>query len=34
MPHVLTIALAVAMEIADKVVGLHALKVAKDQATR
>ena len=34
MLHVLTIALVVAEEIVDKVAGLHALKVAKDQATR
>lgn len=34
MLHVLTIALVVVKEIVDKVAGLHALKVAKDQATR
>ena len=34
MLHVLTIALVVVEEIVDKVAGLHALKVAKDQATR
>ena len=34
MPHVLTIVLAVAMEIVDKVVGLPALRVAKAQAIR
>lgn len=34
MLHVLTIALVAAVEIVDKVAGLHALKVAKAQATR
>lgn len=34
MPLVLTIAQAAAVEIVDKVAGLHALKVAKAQATR
>ena len=34
MPLALIIAQAVAVEIVDKVAGLHVLKVAKAQATR